>query len=101
MLEHTGYTVLSYPNAEPALEDVDFESADLIINDIAIPTRRGGATYTVRSSGVGVPIVILSDMVKDRNDIPLPLIGANRIPSKPFDIKILLDTLRGLLPSPT
>ena len=101
VLEHTGYEVLSYSDAEPALEDVDFEDVDLIITDLAMPTRGEEAIYTLRSSGIEVPIVILSGMVKDRDDIPLQTIGANRILSKPFDIKILLDTVRELLPSPT
>ena len=99
VLEHSGYDVLSYSDAEPALEDADFDAVDLVITDLAMPTRGEEAIYTLRSSGVQVPIVILSGMVKDRDDIPLQTIGADRILAKPFDIKILLDTVRELLPA--
>ena len=98
VLEHTGYEVVSFSDAEPALEDVDFETVDLIITDLAMPTRGEEAIYTLRSSGVEVPIIILSGMVRDRDDIPLHSIGADRVLAKPFDIKVLLDTVRELLP---
>lgn len=96
-----GNRLLSYSDAKPVLKLWTFESVDLIITDLAVPTRGKEAIYMLRSSGVEVPSVILSGMVNDKDDIPLQTIGANRILSKPFDIKIVCDTVREPVPSPT
>ena len=96
-LERNGYEVLSFSDAEPALKTLDFATIDLIITDLSMPMRGEEAIYTLRSGGIDIPIIILSGLVREQDFIPLHSIGANRILSKPFEVKIFLDTVRELL----
>ena len=96
-LERNGYEVLSFSDAEPALKTLDFATIDLIITDLSMPMRGEEAIYTLRSSGIETPIIILSGLVREQDYIPLQSIGANRVLSKPFEVAIFLETVRELL----
>ena len=96
-LERNGYEVLSCPDAEPALKTLDFARIDLIVTDLSMPTRGEELIYTLRSSGINLPIIILSGLVREQDYIPLQSLGANRILPKPFEVKLFLQTIRELL----
>ena len=96
-LERNGYKVLPFSDAEPALKTLDFATIDLIITDLSMPTRGEEAIYTLRSSGIEIPIIILSGLVREQDYIPLQSLGANRILSKPFEVTIFVETVRELL----
>ena len=51
LLEHGGYTTIGFPDAGPVLYAVNFDNIDLIIMDLAMPTRGEEAILTLRSSG--------------------------------------------------
>jgi two-component system response regulator ResD len=97
ILKRTGYKVLSFPNPGPELYAMDFDTIDLIIMDLAMPTRGEEAIYTLRSSGITVPLIILSAFVQESDDVSLKAIGADRVLSKPCTSALLLDTIRELL----
>lgn len=96
VLEAAGYKVMALSDAEPALNAVNYDSIDLIITDLAMPTRGEEAIPTLRSSGVTVPIIVLSGILKDGDDLSLKSIGADRVLAKPLDIKLLLNTIHEL-----
>ena len=58
LLEGEGYETLSFLDAAPALETVDFETIDLIIMDLWMPTSGAVATQEIRTHGFKTPIII-------------------------------------------
>ena len=97
LLEQNGYKVLSFSDAEPALHAVNFDTIDLIITDLAMPTRGEEAILTLRSSGITAPIIVLSGALTDGEAVSLQAIGVNHVLPKPFKMKTLLDTVQWLL----
>ena len=57
-LERNGYECVSFSDAEPALKILNFTTIDLIITDLSMPMRGEEAIYTLRSSGIEIPIII-------------------------------------------
>ena len=97
ILEHSGHQVLSFANPGVELYELDFDTIDLLIIDLAMPTRGEEAIYTLRSSGVSVPIIVLSAFTQENDELALEAIGADRVLSKPCSTTLLRETVDELL----
>lgn len=97
LLEREGHSVIFLPDAELALERLDFDTIDLIITDLVMPTRGEDAIHAIRSSGITVPIIVLSGYLQPGDGSLLKTIGANRVLSKPARRATILNAISELL----
>ena len=96
-LHQEGHQVLSYADAAPALEAVDFADIDLILMDLMMPTPGERAITTLRHRGDATPILVLTG--KSGAGEHLLSMGANRVLAKPFRLMGLLTNMEQLLPA--
>ena len=97
VLERQGHQVHWLPSPGPDLYEQDFEALDLLIIDLAMPTRGEEAIYTLRSSGVKIPILVLSGFVSDADEVPLKALGADKVLSKPCPSDVLMSTVAEMI----
>ena len=97
LLERAGHTVRAYPDAAPALAEVDFAEIDLIIADLYMPLPGDRAIEILRSRGITTPIILLSGGLGGGEDERLLALGADWVLAKPFDIDVLLEAVNELL----
>ena len=87
LLQMFGHHVLPFPDAKPALNEVDFSEVDLVITDLQMPTSGEVLIKTIRERGFDVPIVVMSGHVDpEKVDYYIGL-GAQSILLKPFTIE--------------
>ena len=96
-LKLEGYEAIPYPDAGPALAEVDFETIDLVVTDLVMPTSGEQAIQTIREQGFDMPIIVLSGHLKTGDEERLIAIGANHVLSKPFKLMGLLTVVEQLL----
>ena len=96
-LEWEGHETITYPDAAPALDEVDFDTVDLIITDIGMPTDGRLAIQAMRTIGVTAPIIAMSGGLKPGDDKHLLSLGAQCVLPKPFELDMLLAVMHRLL----
>ena len=96
LLERAGYEVLPYADAAPALEECDFDAADLILTDLAMPTRGEVLIQILKDRGVETPIVVLSGNLEGQSE-KLREMGVEEIFQKPLKVKTLLEVVERLV----
>ena len=97
LLQREGHRVRAYPDAAPALAEVDFDAIDLVITDLHMPLPGDQAIEVLRARGVTTPIILLSGSLTGHEDERLLSLGADWVMSKPFDLDVLLGAVRELL----
>lgn len=97
MLKMEGHRVLIFPDARPALEEVNFDETDLIITDLTMATPGETAIRALRHRGVDVPILVLSGYIDSQKAEYLFALGAQRVMAKPFLLKALMAQVQELL----
>ena len=97
-LTHAGYEVLDYPDAAPALDEVDFDAVDLIVTDFAMPTRGDQAIEIIRGRGITVPVIVISGALQAAEIEHLTDLGVDRILPKPFTVQELIRAVGEVLP---
>jgi len=61
ILTKDGHEVLAYGDAKPALEEVDYDTVDLAISDLQMPTSGYDAIEEIRGRGhQDLPILVVS-----------------------------------------
>ena len=96
MLEFSGFHVLGFEDARPALDEVDFSKADLIVTDLQMPTPGDELLRVLRQRGIKVPVVVVSGILDDEANRMLKDLGAGRTMSKPFLMSELVEVAREL-----
>ena len=99
VLQSDGHEVVSFPDARPALDAIDFRTVDLVLTDLAMPTRGEEAIETLRGGGYEVPIVVLTGVLTEGEEDGLIELGANRVLLKPVNLSQLLTVIRECLPA--
>ena len=84
MLQWGGYDTVNFPDAQPALDEVDFEAIDLIITNLTMPTPGEEAIGIIRARGVQVPIIVISAYLSPQRKVKLLNRGAQEAVEKPF-----------------
>ena len=97
-LRNAGYEVVSCFNGLEALEKMDVEKCDLLLTDIMMPKMNGfELAESVRSTDKTTPIIFMTA----KDDKPSKMLGYNigidEYVTKPFDIDILLMTIKAIL----
>ena len=99
LLERAGHNIISFLDAKPALKEMVFDHIDLFITDLDMPMRGEEALLSIRSSGITVPIIVLSGYLQPGDVELLKSMGANRVLSKPIRMETLLHVVNDLLPT--
>lgn len=86
LLQIAGHQTLPFPDAAPALKEVDFDGVDLVITDLQMPTHGRVAIQTIRERGFDVPIVVMSGHIQPQEVDAYMAMGAQSLLSKPFAI---------------
>ena len=98
VLKKDGFEVISYEDAAPAIKAVDFESINLVITDLLMPTPGEELIHEIRSQGKQVPIIVLTGgSLYDINEEDLKQFGVDEILRKPIIFDELLAVIRELL----
>ena len=97
-LRNVGYDVVSCFDGLEALEKMDEEKCDLLLTDIMMPRMNGfELAESVRSTDKTMPIIFMTA----KDDKPSKMLGYNigidEYVTKPFDIDILLMTIKAIL----
>ncbi len=101
ILELAGYNVVTTQDAAEGLDRFRKDPAQLVITDILMPGREGLETIRdLRQEAPSTKIIAISAGLQwgsvDVLDLARKL-GAVRIIPKPFDIQVLVDTVREVL----
>lgn len=97
-LRGAGYEVVSCFDGLSALEKMDEEKCDLLLTDIMMPKMNGfELAESVRATDKTIPIIFMTA----KDDKPSKMLGYNigidDYVTKPFDIDILLMTIKAIL----
>jgi len=99
-LEAAGYEVISAYDGQDGFEKAKKDKPDLIILDLMLPKMDGYKVCGLLKSDARyskIPIVMFSARAQDE-DVRLGKdLGAEEYVTKPFEPKILLDKIRGLI----
>lgn len=97
-LRNAGYNVVSLYNGLEALEKMEEEKCDLLLTDIMMPKMNGfELAESVRATDKTMPIIFMTA----KDDKPSKMLGYNigidEYVTKPFDIDVLLMTIKAIL----
>ena len=98
VLERAGYETVAYPDAAPALAEVDFSTIDLVITDLNMPLRGDTAVDVLRARGLTMPVVLISGDLRG-DDIRRLRDQVDFFMQKPFPIEEMVDVVGELLVS--
>lgn len=87
LLELAGHDVLSFPDGQPALDQVKFDQVDLVLTDLQMETDGEVVIKSIRERGFQVPIVVMSGHVQPDEADRYVEMGAQSILIKPFTIQ--------------
>lgn len=101
VIEWAGYEVFEAGDGREGMLKQRQYKADLVITDLIMPEQEGLETITtLKQEFPGVRIIAISGGGRIGPEAYLPAakeLGADRVFSKPFDIKDLADTIKELL----
>ena len=89
-----GHTVLSFADARPALDEVDFSKVDLVITDLRMTTPGDEFIQELRGRGIDIPIILLCGVVDDEL---ITSLDVQAVIPKPFELKELIAIVDSLL----
>ena len=94
ILQMEGYETVDFPDPAPALEDVDLDAIELILTDLNMPTAGEQFIQEVRKRSADTPIVVMSGHLTEEKQRFLEELGAQASLRKPFELPVLLQTVR-------
>lgn len=98
MLRGVGYDVVSCFDGLEALEKMDEEKCDLLLTDIMMPKMNGfELAESVRATDKTMPIIFMTAKDDKQSKMLGYNIGIDEYVTKPFDIDILLMTIKAIL----
>jgi len=96
ILLKVGYEVIEYTDAAFALADKCLKDVDVIITDLAMPTRGEILIQTVRSRKMEIPIIVLSGFIEEKEQ-KLKAMGVQAVLQKPYTLSELLGTIDSVI----
>ena len=97
VLEHVGHETVCFDDAEPALRQIEFDSVDLVVVDLAMPTPGETVIQTLRNRGLDLPIIVLTGILEHKDMERLMAMGATRVLEKPLQMTPFLAVVDLLL----
>ncbi|MDO8752351.1 MAG: response regulator transcription factor, partial [Anaerolineales bacterium] len=96
-LEKNGYRVVTASDGQSALTTARREKPDLIILDLMLPTMDGREVCKILRRESDVPIIMLTALAEEVDQITGLEIGADDYITKPFSLRALVARVRALL----
>jgi len=97
-LERKGYDVITFYSGEKALENVKYESPDVILLDIKMPGMDGiEVLRNIRQFDKDVGIIMVTAMNDEATGKEATRLGANDFITKPVDLDHLETSIRKIL----
>ncbi len=97
-LAENGFRITAAASAAEAREKMRIMAFDLVVLDIMMPGEDGlSLTQSLRASGEGVPVLMLSALAEPSDRITGLETGSDDYLAKPFEPRELLLRIRGLL----
>ncbi len=97
-LAENGFRITAAASAAEAREKMRIMAFDLVVLDIMMPGEDGlSLTQSLRASGEGVPVLMLSALAEPSDRIAGLETGSDDYLAKPFEPRELLLRIRGLL----
>lgn len=98
-LQAEGYEVVLSANGQEGIEQFSANAVDLLLLDLNLPVKSGWDTFERLTSITPlVPIVIITGR-RDQRDVAAAA-GVGALFEKPFDVPLLLETIKKLLEAP-
>lgn len=94
ILQKEGHEVIDFPDAAPALDEVDLDAIELILTDLNMPTPGEKLIQEVRKRGAKTPIIVMSGHLTEEKVHLLEELGAQAAIKKPFDLLALLQIIQ-------
>ena len=95
-LEAAGFDTSAASSGEQGLARLRFEHPDVCVLDLMLPRRDGwDLIETVRSEGIGTPIIVVSARGAEHDRVHALEIGADDYLVKPFSMKELVARVPG------
>ena len=94
----SGYEVLVFEDAQPALNTVNFADVDLIITDMQMPTPGEVFIQALQEQGIHLPILAMSGAFTEEMRATLEGLRVKDIIEKPFQLEDVLRSIEELLP---
>lgn len=96
-LDKNGFYAIEFDKFENPVENILNENADLILLDINLPFSDGKFILSEIRKVSDVPIMMITSMNNDIDELISLNYGADHYVTKPFNIQILLAKITGLL----
>jgi len=96
-LTQSGYEVLVFEDAQPALDTVNFADVDLVITDMRMPTPGEVFIQVLQERGINLPIIVMSGALAEKMIASLKGFGVKGIIKKPFRLDEVLRRIGELL----
>ncbi|WP_319588442.1 response regulator [uncultured Desulfobulbus sp.] len=101
VMEWAGYEVIEAGDGREGMQKQRKQPADLVITDLIMPEQEGLETITsLKKEYPGIKIIAISGGGRIGPEAYLPAaqeLGADKVFSKPFDVRELAETVRELL----
>ncbi len=98
LLEQEGYEVLTAETGREGLDIALRESPDLLVTDICMPPPNGiDLCQTIRSKGRTMPIIFVSALESEADQVSGLMAGGDYYLTKPFSAAIFRTTVRAAL----
>ncbi len=98
ILERAGFDVISAPNGEEALRQIEIASPDLIVLDVIMPRLDGrGVLRRLRQANNWIPAILLTQVNESVDRIMALEEGADDYLNKPYDPLELIARIRAVL----
>lgn len=96
-LDKNGFDAIEFEKFENPVENILDENADLVLLDINLPFSDGKFICNEIRKVSDVPIIMITSMNNDIDELISLNYGADQYVTKPFNIQILLAKITGLL----
>jgi two-component system, OmpR family, alkaline phosphatase synthesis response regulator PhoP len=96
-LEKNGFRVLTAADGQSALSTARLEKPDLIILDLMLPVIDGREVCRILRRESDVPIIMLTALSEEIDQVTGLEIGADDYITKPFSVRMLVARVRALL----
>jgi len=96
-LELSGFDVATAPDGRAALDRIDADPPDVVLLDVMMPILDGWQVLRMLKGDPATedsPVIMLTALAEERDLIRGHLQGAVRYVTKPFEMRVLLETVR-------
>lgn len=98
MLQHSGYHVVTASDGDQALKLFESVRPDLMVLDLNLPGTPGWEVCQAVKASTHTPVVVITGRSPTEPETRGVAAQANSYLIKPFDVEVLIETIRTLIP---